>query len=295
MRPGVAGVFEEADEVRPAGRGERRLGGQVGRRTAPEAAHQPVAAEVLAAEEHRGTEAARGVEVPVERRVEEVEVHAEVVQQRPGGGAEGRRRVQRLRAAVAQDRPPAEGELVALGVAAEVVVVVEDQDAGVRPGRLPVEVGRGESADAAADHHQVELAPVRRAGVVPGPSLPDDAGQPVGDLERPRVAPAKTGERRRVGRGRLFRAEQPRRERRKRREAGDSDGDPVQEVPAGDAPAHTQGGVFVSSRRGRGRRGRFPASRPSGGALGPFHAVSCGRNRSPRPGPANAAARAGFH
>ena len=46
-------------------------------------------------------------------------------------------------------------ELIALGVTAEVVVVVENQDPGVRPDLLAIKVSSGQSADTPADHDQV--------------------------------------------------------------------------------------------------------------------------------------------
>ena len=46
-------------------------------------------------------------------------------------------------------------ELVALGVSAKVVVIVEDQDAGFAAGGLAIEVRRGKTADAAADDDQI--------------------------------------------------------------------------------------------------------------------------------------------
>ena len=55
---------------------------------------------------------------------------SELLEQTLGDGAEERLgRLQRFAAAVAEDQAAIEVELVALGVAAEIVVVVEDQDA----------------------------------------------------------------------------------------------------------------------------------------------------------------------
>ena len=91
---------------------------------------------------------------------------------------------------------PADFELVALGVAAEVVVVVEQEDAGLWR-RLAVEPGGGESAHAGAHDHQI----VDRLGGV-------DDGAPLGlaveregvrGFERPAMAAAQAGERGWVG------------------------------------------------------------------------------------------------
>src|SRR5579863_6560963 len=61
------------------------------------------------------------------------------------------------RAAVDQLQPPVEGELVALGVAAEVVVIVEDQDARPGAGVLAIVMRRGQAADAAAHDDEIVL------------------------------------------------------------------------------------------------------------------------------------------
>src|SRR5207253_2543063 len=107
-------------------------------------------------EEYAAREAERGIERAVERGLERGEVDAEVVQQPLGDGAVERvGRLERLAAAVTDDRNAVDRELVALGVAAEIVVVVEDEDARVVPGRAAVEPGRGEPADAAADNDEI--------------------------------------------------------------------------------------------------------------------------------------------
>ena len=60
----------------------------------------------------------------------------------------------RLRAAVAQQQPVADAELAAARVAAEVVVVVEDQDARSRP-PLAIGPGRGEPGQPRADDDEI--------------------------------------------------------------------------------------------------------------------------------------------
>ena len=51
-------------------------------------------------------------------------------------------------------------EFVSFGVSAEVVMIVEDQDASIRVG-LAEEVGSGKTADSSADDDQIEsLSPV---------------------------------------------------------------------------------------------------------------------------------------
>ena len=78
------------------------------------------------------------------------------------------RRLDAGRPAVGDPQLAAGTELVALGVAAEVVVVVEDQHARLRAGARAVEIRGGEAADAAADDDEVVgLAGVDRAGRPP--------------------------------------------------------------------------------------------------------------------------------
>ncbi len=56
-------------------------------------------------------------------------------------------------------------KLVAFGVPAEVVVVLEDQDAGIRPEALPVVIRSRQPADATADDNEVVgLVKVGRRG-----------------------------------------------------------------------------------------------------------------------------------
>ena len=78
-------------------------------------------------------------------------------------------------------------ELVALGVAAEVVVVVEDQDPRLRAVQLAMEVRGCEPADATADHDQV-VSFVEQFRVVEMAAL---AGEGVRYLERPWCAPRR--------------------------------------------------------------------------------------------------------
>ncbi len=60
-----------------------------------------------------------------------------------------------IRTAEAQAKSVAHAEFIALGVAAEVVVVIEDQDAGARARRLAIEMRGREAADAAAYDDEV--------------------------------------------------------------------------------------------------------------------------------------------
>src|SRR5215831_4644072 len=110
--------------------------------------------------------------------------------------AVGARAVDGERAAIDELDLTAQSELVAFGVAAEIVMVVEDQDASAGPRLCPVEIGGGEPADPAADHDQiVALSGIDwcRSGYRRGA-----VAQSVGCLEAPGMAPAHSGQSGRV-------------------------------------------------------------------------------------------------
>ncbi len=60
-------------------------------------------------------------------------------------------------------------KLVSLGVSAEIIVVIQNQDSGLGADGFAEEVRRGKPTDAAADDHQVIgfTAVGRRGGLVP--------------------------------------------------------------------------------------------------------------------------------
>src|SRR5262249_21139052 len=139
------------------------------------------------------------------------------------------RRLHRLAAAVPDDESPAQAELIALGVAAKVVVVIENEDARAAAKALPVEPGGREPADAAADHHEIvallDRQPVERERLA--------IAQIVADLERARMLPAQAGEGRRI-------AQRLRGELVGRGESGcHGQGEAVEEVAAADT-GHTR-------------------------------------------------------
>ena len=110
------------------------------------------------------------------------------------GAVERLRRLDGLASPVTQQEPPVHGELVALGVPAEVVVVVEDQDRRVRH-PLPVEPRRGEPADARSDDHQIHVV----GGCDPLGIEPPAIADGMRRLERSDVAATETRPARRVG------------------------------------------------------------------------------------------------
>ncbi|MNN37053.1 hypothetical protein D3C81_1509800 [compost metagenome] len=142
-------------------------------------------------------------------------------------------RLEGFAAAVADDHPAAGLELVALGVAAEVVVVLDDQDARLRM-LLAVEPGGRQPADAAADHHQVVLFLHLQAGGVECLLLPAHL---VRHLEGARVAAAQAGEGGRV----VTPAGSGTENLHRRKAGGDGESDAVEEVAAGDG----HGGVLA--------------------------------------------------
>ena len=77
-------------------------------------------------------------------------------------------------------------------MAAEVVVIIEDQNARRRSGGLAEEPRRGEPADARADDDQIVALAAIDDRARAGPERP--FAQRVGRLERAVVATAKTGE-----------------------------------------------------------------------------------------------------
>ncbi len=179
-------------------RQERALRRSRGPRRQPSAsvaADQLVHAEAGLVEEHRAGQAQAGVEVGVEGCLEALELDAQAFQQVFGVFAvEGVRRLQRLAAAVAEDGAPAGLEFVALGMAAEVVVVLDDEDAR-RGVPFAIEPGGGEAADAAADHHQVVFLFDRQVVDIEGLLLPAHL---VCDFEGAWMATAQAGERGRI-------------------------------------------------------------------------------------------------
>ena len=96
----------------------------------------------------------------------------------------------------------AELEFVAFSVAAEIVMVVENEDAGGRALRA-IEMGCGESTDAAANDHQIVGIFARLRGRRGFPEVA--VAQAVGHFEGARVAAAQAGEGGRVVAGRVLR------------------------------------------------------------------------------------------
>jgi len=118
--------------------------------------------------------------------------------------------IDRFAAAVADHETVIERELVALGMAAEIIVVVEDEDARGRPDGTAIEGGGSQAADARADDDEIVTLLDRQP--VEGEAFAF-ARLRVCGLERTRVLSAQSGERGRI-------AQRLRRDLRRRREAG---------------------------------------------------------------------------
>ncbi len=166
--------------------------------------HKLVGAERLAVEEHAARQAERCVEIRLGALFgQHHRIDAKGFQKAIGDGAVRPRAVDRQGPAVHQLQPAAGREFIALGVTADIVVVVEDQNArGLVSGA--VEVRRREPADAAADDDQIVILAGRgdRAGLRPEVGV----AQRVGGLETARMIAAQSGQRRRIISGGILRA-----------------------------------------------------------------------------------------
>ena len=188
---GVQALVVESRDILAGVRRQRGLSEPVGpvdvRVPSRPPLHQPILAEHLLREEGSVAEPQGTVELPASRarRVRPVQVQADRSEQRPRDRAVVVHGLQVRRPAVQKERAAPVGELVPLGVAPEVVVVVEKEHSRAGAGRRQEEVGRGESAQPRADHHEVIALP-RVDGVGPGDPIPEL----VGHLEGAWMAPA---------------------------------------------------------------------------------------------------------
>jgi hypothetical protein len=84
------------------------------------------------------------------------------------------RRLYRLGATIAEEEASIDVKLVALRVAAEIVVIVEYQNAGGVAVDFAIEPRGRQAADAAAHHDQVDMLVDRQGGEVEGAALAAD-------------------------------------------------------------------------------------------------------------------------
>ena len=132
------------------------------------------------------------------------------------------------RAALHQFEPAILAELVALGMAAEIIVVVQDQHARLRP-RRAIEMRRRQAADAAADHDQLVARRLVRRLVGGGPERA--VPQAVRGFERAGMAAAQAVQKGRVRGWRFGHRGVVRGARAQQRHA-------TQEIPPRDGPVH---------------------------------------------------------
>ena len=132
------------------------------------AAHdEPVRPEALTVEKRSSAQSQRRIELVVEGAVEALELDAELFEEFFRLVAETGRRIDGLAAAIADEKTPiAARELVALGVPAEVVVIIENENTRLCAHAFSEEVRGGEPADAAPDDDQV-IGFARVRGVFP--------------------------------------------------------------------------------------------------------------------------------
>ena len=195
-----------------------------------------------------------------------------------------------IRAAESQNRAAAGAEFVALGVSAEVIVVLKNQDARLVARSLAEIVRRGEAADASAhDHQVVGFARVHGLGsVVPEGAVADF----VHGFERPGMTSAQAGLAGRIVTWDVLRFQiggcgSPhfrRNDRSSHRQC-----DSVQKIPARDSRAHPQRSVaFAFLQMAQIRLTQNPPARQcnissAGFSSSASHAQGTGRRkRTPR-------------
>ena len=100
------------------------------------AGDEHIAPERLARKEYAAREPERRIEPALKRRLEARDIDAQLLQQPLGHAAvQPLGRLHRLAAAIADDQALIDAEFVALGMPAEIVVIVEDEDARLRLAR----------------------------------------------------------------------------------------------------------------------------------------------------------------
>src|SRR5580704_10003188 len=182
---------------------QRRVGEQLRPRSALRHGDQLVGAKRFLVEKDAAVEPERWIEIGVRAFLRQRHgIDAQRFQQAVGHGAVRPWAVDQQGAAVDQLDAPIERKLVALGVTAEIVVVVEDQDAGVLV-FCPIEMRRRQPADAAAHDNEVVgfigLFEIAR-------SRPEIAvAQAVCGFVGAGMAAAQPGQRRRIIAGRILR------------------------------------------------------------------------------------------
>ena len=153
--------------------------------------HQLVGAKRFLVEENARLQTQGTVKIFVDIVVIRRHINPEFFDQSPGDGAIGRRALNGIGAAESQNRAAARAKFVALGVPAEIIVVLENQDARFVARGLAEIVRRGQSAEPSADDDQiVGFARVHGLGSTVPKSVVFDF---VHGFERPGVIAAQAG------------------------------------------------------------------------------------------------------
>jgi hypothetical protein len=161
-----------ACDIAPGCRGKGSLGKKSGPRQLSHARDEAIFAERFPVKERAGLQLHGRIQLLIVGLVELPGIDAEIFLHSFGHVAIARRALDRLSAAIAQQKSATCAKLVALGVPAKVIVVVEDQDARAVPRRLAIEVRGGKSADASAHHNQVIGFPVGSGPGAAGENFP---------------------------------------------------------------------------------------------------------------------------
>ncbi len=136
----------------------RRLGNRISTfASAPRAMidDQLVDAPSLLVEKNLGAQAKRTIKILVYILRVRGHVNAQLLDHALGNGAIGSGALDREGASKTQAERAVHAEFVALGMSAEIIVIIENKDTGLVADRLAIEVGCCETADTAPDDDQI--------------------------------------------------------------------------------------------------------------------------------------------
>ena len=121
-------------------------------------------------------------------------INTQLPEQAGGDRAVLRRSFYIQRSAIHQIQSVPITELVSLGMPAKIIVIIQNQNPGLRPVLLSIKIRCGQTADAATDNHQIVLT---IAGIRTGPALSVPHG--VTGLKRADMAAPQTLQGRWIG------------------------------------------------------------------------------------------------
>jgi hypothetical protein len=185
---------EQPRQIGPHRRGQRGLAEKLRPWFLSGAGDQPVGAKMFLVEKGRGAQPGIGIGFIT---AVAGQIDAKIGEQLFRGETIGKRRFNAHRAAIAKDGAAPVSKLVALGMAAEIVVIVDDQYLAIGAERLAVEIGGRQPGNAAPDDHQIIMfaAVIGRHGAVKFAIT-----RLVGHFERAGILAAQAAAQRRVGR-----------------------------------------------------------------------------------------------